>query len=89
MIARDQGCSFPGCDTGPAWCESHHVTDHAAGGPTTTDNGALACRAHHRHHQAMGWHATMLNGIPHWIPPTWLDKDQVPRRNTRHDPVPV
>ncbi|MGI8879318.1 MAG: HNH endonuclease signature motif containing protein [Jatrophihabitans sp.] len=34
MIARDQGCSFPGCDVPPQWCQSHHVTDHAAGGPT-------------------------------------------------------
>jgi hypothetical protein len=23
MIARDQGCSFPGCSVGPAWCQAH------------------------------------------------------------------
>jgi hypothetical protein len=27
----------------------------------------------------------MINGIPHWIPPTWLDPEQTPQRNhTRH-----
>jgi len=27
----------------------------------------------------------MINGIPHWIPPTWLDPSQTPQRNhTRH-----
>ncbi len=29
MIARDQGCSFPGCTVGPAWCQAHHITDFA------------------------------------------------------------
>jgi hypothetical protein len=23
LIARDRGCSFPGCDTAPEWCERH------------------------------------------------------------------
>jgi hypothetical protein len=26
----------------------------------------------------------MINGHPHWIPPTWLDPTQTPRRNTAH-----
>jgi hypothetical protein len=34
----------------------------------------------------MGWHATMLDGVPYWIPPKWLDQQQKPIRNTRHDP---
>ena len=25
LIARDRGCSFPGCHTAPGWCERHHV----------------------------------------------------------------
>ena len=25
LIARDKGCSFPGCDTAPEWTERHHV----------------------------------------------------------------
>ena len=27
----------------------------------------------------------MLDGIPHWIPPPWIDRDQAPRRNRMHD----
>ncbi|HET8582272.1 MAG TPA: DUF222 domain-containing protein, partial [Jatrophihabitans sp.] len=26
MIARDGGCSFPGCHTAPGWCQAHHLT---------------------------------------------------------------
>ena len=34
LIARDRGCSFPGCDTAPEWCERHHVVAWADGGAT-------------------------------------------------------
>jgi hypothetical protein len=33
----------------------------------------------------MGWHTIMIDGLPFWVPPTWLDPHQTPRRNTRHD----
>jgi hypothetical protein len=26
-----------------------------------------------------------VNGRPHWIPPSWLDPEQTPRRNDLHD----
>jgi hypothetical protein len=26
-----------------------------------------------------------VNGRPHWIPPSWLDPQQTPRRNDLHD----
>ena len=25
LYARDAGCSFPGCDRAPEWCERHHI----------------------------------------------------------------
>ncbi|WP_242419678.1 HNH endonuclease signature motif containing protein, partial [Frankia sp. CpI1-P] len=25
LAARDRGCTFPGCDRPPSWCEAHHV----------------------------------------------------------------
>src|SRR5699024_1703344 len=25
LAGRDQGCTFPGCDTPPGWCEAHHI----------------------------------------------------------------
>ncbi len=86
MIARDGGCSFPGCTAPPAMCEAHHVIDYADGGPTCVSCGALLCGVHHREHQRMGWACTMIDGRPHWIPPAWYDPDQVPIRNLMHDP---
>lgn len=85
LIARDKGCSFPNCDAPPQWCESHHVIDWADGGPTSVDNGTLLCGVHHREFVRMGWVGVMLDGIPHWIPPPWIDRDQAPRRNRMHD----
>ena len=87
MIARDQGCSFPGCDTPPLWCQAHHLTDHALTGHTSIDDGTLLCGYHHREHHRLGWRARMTNGTPHWIPPAWIDPHQKPRRN--HHPTPA
>ena len=32
LIAREGGCSFPGCDHPPQWCDRHHVLDSLADG---------------------------------------------------------
>ncbi|MCW3492533.1 HNH endonuclease signature motif containing protein [Microbacterium sp. SSM24] len=40
ITLRDGGCIIPGCHVPAAWCEIHHVHEHAHGGPTHTDNGA-------------------------------------------------
>jgi hypothetical protein len=34
LIARDAGCSFPGCTHPAAWCDRHHILDWILGGPT-------------------------------------------------------
>ncbi len=47
LIARDQGCAFPGCDRGPADCEAHHLRPWWAGGVTSLRNGVLLCSFHH------------------------------------------
>ena len=48
LIARDQGCTWPGCTAPPAICESHHARVHwADGGDTNLANGALLCFHHH------------------------------------------
>lgn len=47
LIARDQGCAFPGCHVGPAECEAHHRRPWWAGGETSLDNGVLQCKFHH------------------------------------------
>ena len=84
LAARDRGCSFPGCDRPPDWCETHHVIPWVAGGRTDLENLTLACGFHHREHRKRGWSCHMTNGVPHWQPPRWLDPTQTPRRNTTH-----
>ena len=88
LAARDGGCSFPGCDRPPDWCETHHVIAWADGGRTDIENLTLLCGFHHREHHKRGWSCHMSNGIPHWRPPRWIDPTQTPRRNTtRHIPL--
>lgn len=89
MAARDHGCSFPDCDVPPAWCEAHHITDFALTRRTRVDDGSLLCGYHHREHERLGWHCEMINGLPHWIPPAWIDPARTPRRNHLHDPAPA
>ena len=55
------------------------------GGPTDLDNLTLVCGFHHREFAKRGWACHITDGVPHWIPPAWLDRDQRPRRNTAHD----
>ncbi|GAA1959456.1 HNH endonuclease signature motif containing protein [Microbacterium deminutum] len=77
--ARDAGCVIPGCRVRAAWCEVHHVIDHASGGPTDTSNGVLLCWHHHRTIETSGWDIRMGAGVPQVRPPAWVD----PQRNWR------
>jgi hypothetical protein len=89
MTARDQGCSFPGCSHAPTRCQSHHITDYALTRRTGVEDGTLLCGFHHREHAKLGWTCRMINGIPHWTAPRWLDPHQTPRRNRAHQLAPV
>ena len=84
LIAREGGCSFPGCDHPPQWCDRHHIIDWIDGGPTDLDNMTLLCRYHHTHFLQKGW-ACRMNGdmLPEWIPPRWIDPEQRPQLHTR------
>jgi hypothetical protein len=84
LIARDRGCTFPGCDRPPGWCESHHIVHWADGGPTALTNLALLCDVHHRLIHAQEWHIRIADGHPEFIAPRWLDPHQTPIRNTIH-----
>ena len=87
LAARDRGCSFPGCDRPPAWCEVHHVVEWSSGGPTDLDNLCLACVHHHHAFAKAGWQVDVHDGVPWWTPPPWIDPEQRPLRNTvRHRP---
>jgi hypothetical protein len=84
LIARDLGCSFPGCAQPPQYCERHHILEWILGGRTDLHNLTLLCRYHHHNFLARGWTVSLNNdGIPEWRPPRWVDPDQKPRINTR------
>jgi hypothetical protein len=83
LITRDHGCSFPGCDAPPEWCERHHVIPWYRGGPTDLNNLTLLCGYHHREHATRGWQVTIHHGLPVWIPPTWIDRHRTPLLHAR------
>jgi hypothetical protein len=61
-----------------------HLTAWTDGGPTDLHNMCLLCRFHHREFDKRGWHAVMINNVPHWLPPAFIDPDRKPTRNTTH-----
>ena len=84
LHARDGGCSFPGCDTAPEWCERHHIVPWIDGGSTDLDNLTLLCRYHHHNFTSRGWDCSINNdGLPEWRPPWWIDRDRRPLINNR------
>ncbi|WP_342672584.1 HNH endonuclease signature motif containing protein [Micromonospora mirobrigensis] len=96
LVLRDRGCAFPGCDRPPRWCEGHHIRHWADGCATTLTNSVLLCRHHHRQVHHHGWQVRLApDGHPEFVPPTWLDPQQRPRRNhhrhawARTSPAPV
>ncbi len=95
LAARDGGCVWPDCDRPPSFCETHHAdewvsADHPPG-RTDIDNGVLLCHFHHSHLHKSAWKLTMRTGVPHLIPPRWIDIEQTPipttRRRTTHRPA--
>ncbi|MFA9429189.1 HNH endonuclease [Egicoccus sp. AB-alg2] len=47
VLARDQGCRFPGCRMPAAWTDLHHVIPREHGGHTVLHNLVALCRRHH------------------------------------------
>ena len=76
IIARDKECLIPGCHVPASWCEIHHVTEHAKGGPTHTDNGVPLCWWHHRSLGTSQWEVRMNRGLPEVRGPNWWDPAQ-------------
>jgi hypothetical protein len=87
LAIRDRGCTRPGCPRGPKWTTPHHLVFWAAqGGETNINDLALVCEQCHRLIHHGGWDIELRHGIVYWIPPTWLDPQRTPVRNTAHDP---
>jgi hypothetical protein len=85
LAIRDKGCAHPGCHRPPRLCEAHHVVAWADGGLTNLGNLTLLCDYHHRQLHHSDWSMRMVDGVPEFIPPKWLDQEQKPIHNTAHD----
>lgn len=84
LAARDQGCTFPGCETPPGWCDAHHIVPWSMGGKTDINNLTLACGLHHHLIDKSDWYAYMLfDGRPAWIPPASIDVERRPVLHAR------
>jgi hypothetical protein len=85
LEARDRGCAFPGCDRPAKWCHGHHIISWIDGGRTSLDNAVLLCGHHHRIIHKGHWQVRMAtDGLPEFIPPSYVDAERKPRRNTYH-----
>jgi len=61
LLARDRGCTRPGCTVAGANCQVHHaVSDWAADGQTNVDDLTLACQPDNRSVKPGGWTARKL-----------------------------
>jgi uncharacterized small protein (DUF1192 family) len=67
LVARDAGCTWPGCDAPPAWCDvAHGAVPFADDGQLSPANAALLCRRHHRRFDLGGWQITIQGGTVHY-----------------------
>lgn len=82
LVARDGGCAAPGCTAPAPWCESHHIDPARNHGPTSTANGVLLCHHDHRLADRGDWRIRIVDDVPWFTAPPYIDPDQVPRRNT-------
>lgn len=62
----DKGCSFPGCDRPPSWCQAHHIRHWIDGGVTDIDNLTLLCERHHHVVHTRGSTATATTAAVRW-----------------------
>jgi hypothetical protein len=75
LRVRDGGCVHPGCTRTAAFCDAHHVTHWADGGPTDVSNLVLLCRHHHRTLHAGHWQIRRTDpdqGVPEQRVHDWI-----------------
>ena len=77
-IARDRGCTRPGCFAPADQCQANHVKDWSAGGRTDADVIILGCGPDNRMAYNTGWTTTInpTTGRAQWHPPPLLDTGQ-------------
>ena len=88
LYLRDAGCAFPGCNRPPRNTQGHHIIHWDDGGPTNLANLVLLCEHHHRVVHRAGWDIQLApDGIPEFLPPTFIDPHRKPRPNNMHPPL--
>ena len=70
VMARDQTCTFPGCNRPAHRCDLDHQQPASAGGATSAENLAVLCRRHHRAKHVGGWRVVRHETASHWTSPT-------------------
>ncbi len=85
LLARDRGCTKPGCTTGGYYTQAHHVAGWADNGQTDIDDLTLACGPDNRLIETTAWTThTRDDGLIEWIPPPDLDTGQTRVNNLHH-----
>jgi hypothetical protein len=82
LIARDGGCTFPGCDRPPGLCQAHHCRHRIDDGETSVQNCCLLCPTHHHQVHLQLWDITIRGGRVEFRPPAVIDPDRRPLTNT-------
>lgn len=87
LLARDRGCTCPGCDAAGYVTQAHHATaDWKDDGQTNVDDMTLACGPDNRMVEITEWTTRRRrDGLVEWIPPPHLDTGQT-RINVTHHP---
>src|SRR5882757_8286130 len=72
VIARDQVCTFVGCNRPACRCDLDHRIPYSKGGSTSSQNIGPLCRRHHicKHDTDCTPHRDNNNGTTTWISPT-------------------
>ena len=65
LAIMDGGCTAPGCDRPPSWCEVQHTDRWDPGGNTDLKDGTLHCPACHHLADTEGWKYKRVNGRMH------------------------
>jgi hypothetical protein len=74
LLARDSGCTWPGCEAPASWCDvAHGRIPFARGGRLTPDNATLLCRRHHRQVDREGYRIIIEGDRVRFEPPERIE----------------
>ena len=65
LAVMDGGCTAPGCDRPPSWCEVQHTQPWATGGNTNLNQATLHCSACHHQADQEHWKYKRIKGRMH------------------------